>query len=130
MAFRPDAPFALQEETMTPITPTIRFMTPEETRTNRLINAGSALIYGTTAIPLGAGRSDRIHSFKESTVLYVLSTNSKLGYMGLEIFDASSGEEYEQIFLQYEWELEEYLGKEWEQMEPVAIVRKLVANLF
>jgi hypothetical protein len=48
----------------------------------------------------------------------------------LEIFDASSGEEYEQIFLQYEWELEEYLGKEWDQMEPEAIVRKLVANLF
>jgi hypothetical protein len=50
--------------------------------------------------------------------------------MGLEIFDAASGEEYEQIFLQYEWELEEYLGKEWEQMEPEAIVRRLVANLF
>jgi hypothetical protein len=48
----------------------------------------------------------------------------------LEIFDASSGEEYEQIFLQYEWELEDYLGREWEQMESVAIVRKLVAQLF
>jgi hypothetical protein len=105
-------------------------MSPEETRSRKLINAGSVLMYGTTAIPLGAGRSARIHVFKESTVLYVLSTNSKLGYMGLEIFDASSGEEYEQIFLQYEWELEEYLGKEWEQMKPVAIVRKLAANLF
>ena len=51
------------------------------------------------------------------------------GYLGLEIFDASSGEEYEQIFLQYEWELEESLGKEWEQMEAGAIVRKLIANL-
>jgi hypothetical protein len=30
----------------------------------------------------------------------------------LEIFDASSGEEFEQIFLQYEWELEEYLGRD------------------
>jgi hypothetical protein len=101
---------------MTPITPSIRFMSPEETRSRKLNNAGSVLMYGTTAIPLEAGRSARIHVFKESTVLYVLSTNSKLGYMGLEIFDASSGEEYEQIFLQYEWELEEYLGKKWEQI--------------
>ena len=87
-------------------------------------------MYGSKAIPLGVGRSDHIHVFKESTVLYVLSTNSMLGYLGLEIFDAASGEEYEQIFLQYQWELEEYLGKEWEQMEPVAIVRKIVSNLF
>jgi len=115
---------------MTPIIPTIRFMTPEETRTSELINAGSILMYRSTAIPLGAGRCDRINVLKESTVLYVLSTNSTLGYLGLEIFDASSGEEYEQIFLQYEWELEEYLGEDWEQMEPVAIVRKLVAKLF
>jgi len=42
----------------------------------------------------------------------------------------SIGEEYEQIFLQYQWEFEEYLGRDWEQMEPVAIVRKLVAQLF
>jgi len=112
---------------MQPIAPTIRFITPEETRDRKLINAGSVLMYGTTAIPLGAGRSDRIHVFKESTVLYVLSTNSKLGYLGLEIFDASSGEEYEQILLRYEWELEEYLWDDWEQMEPVAIVKRLIA---
>jgi uncharacterized RmlC-like cupin family protein len=70
---------------MTPITPTIRFMTPEETKTNKLINAGSILMHGSTAIPLGAGRSDHIHVFKESTVLYVLSTNNKLGYLGLDL---------------------------------------------
>ena len=87
-------------------------------------------MYGTTAIPLGAGRSDRILVFKESTVLYVLSTNSKLGYLGLEIFNASSGEEYEQILLRYEWELEEYLWDDWEQMEPVAIVKRLIDYLY
>ncbi len=114
---------------MTQITPTIRFMTPEETRTAKLINAGSVIYYEGTTIPIAAGRSDQVHVFKQSTVLYVLSTNYKLGYLGLEIFDASSGEEYEQIFLQYEWEIEEYLGTDWEQMEPATIVRKLVSNL-
>ena len=112
------------------LSPTIRFMTQEETRTARLINAGSVIDFEGTTIPIAAGSHDHIHVFKESAVLYVLSTNSKLGYLGLEIFNADSGEGYEQIFLQYEWELEEYLGKEWEQMEPVAIVRKIVSNLF
>jgi len=115
---------------MTQINPVIRLMTPEETRTRKLINAGSVLMFETTAIPLGAGRGDRIHVFQESTVLYVLSSNNKIGYLGLEIFDSSTGEEYEQIFLQYQWELEEYLGSDWEEMEPAAIVRKLAANLF
>ena len=91
MAYRPMPLLRSKEEVMTPITPTIRFMTPEETRSSNLINAGSILMYGTTAIPLEAGRSDRINVFKESTVLYVLSTNSKLGYLCLEIFDAASG---------------------------------------
>jgi hypothetical protein len=66
------------------ITSNIRFMTLEDTLTNRLINANSILMYGVTAILLAASRSDCIHVFKESTVLYVLSTNGKLGYLGLE----------------------------------------------
>ena len=115
---------------MTAITPTIRFMTPEEVRSNKLINTGSVLMYGTTAIPLGAGRGDNIQVFQESTVLYVLSSNSKVGYLGLEIFDSTSGEEYENIFLQYEWELEEYLGDKYKQLEPAAIIRKLISNIF
>jgi hypothetical protein len=57
-------------------------MTAEEIRSRQLINAGSVFIYGTIAVPLGAGRTDRIYVFKESTVLYVLSTNNKLGYLG------------------------------------------------
>jgi hypothetical protein len=36
----------------------------------------------------------------------------------------------EQIFLQYEWELEEYLEADWEQRDPEAIVRRLIDILF
>ena len=49
---------------MQPITPTIRFMTPEETRTNNLINAGRVIDYRGNTIPIAAGSSDRIHVFK------------------------------------------------------------------
>ena len=94
---------------MNEITPSIRLMTPEEVRSARLINAGSVLEYEGTAIPIAGGRSDLVHVFTESTVIYVLSINYKLEYIGLEIFDAASGEEYETIFISYEWELLEYL---------------------
>jgi len=119
-----------EENTMTAIKPTIRIMTPEDTRTTQLMNAGSVIELEGTTIPISAGRSDQVHVFSESTVLYVLSTNIKLGYMGLEVFDAASGEEYNTIFINYEWELEEYLGKEWEQMEPVTIIRILTNFLY
>jgi len=107
------------------ITPTIRIMTPEETRTTRLINAGSVIDYEGTTIPIAAGRSDRVHVFKESTVLYVLSVNYRHDYIGMEIFDAASGEEYDNIFLHYQWELEEYLGRRWRELAPMTIARKL-----
>jgi hypothetical protein len=63
---------------MNQIPPIIGFMATEETSSRKLINAGSVLMYGSTAIPLGAGRRDSIHLFKESTVLYVPSSNCKL----------------------------------------------------
>jgi len=114
---------------MTPIKPTIRLMTTEDTRTTQLMNAGSVIEFEGTTIPIAAGRSDQVHVFKESTVLYVLSTNSKLGYLGLEIFDASSGEEYDNIFLQFQWEFEEYLGAKWSELTPLTIIKKFIRFL-
>lgn len=110
---------------MNQITPSIRLMSPEEVRSSRLINAGSVLEYEDTAIPIAAGRSDLVHVFTESTVLYVLSINYKLEYIGLEIFDAGSGEEYETIFVSYDWELLEYLGTNWKDIPPLQIVARL-----
>lgn len=115
---------------MTKVNPTIRLMTPDETRTTALMNAGSVIELDGTTIPISAGRRDQVHVFRESTALYVLSTNSHIGYMGLEIFDASSGEEYENIFLQYQWEFEEYLGEGWIELSPIAIVLKLINYLY
>ena len=74
-------------------------------------------------------RSDHVHVFRESTVQYVLSTNSTIVYIGLEIFDASSGEEYDNIFLQFQWEFEEYLGAKWRELTPLTIIRKFILFL-
>ena len=51
-------------------------------------------------------------------------------FIGLEILDSTSGEEYENIFLQYEWELKEYLGSRWNSMRPDTIIKKLVSYLY
>jgi hypothetical protein len=114
---------------MTKITPTIRFMTPEETRAARLANAGRVIVLDGTTIPIEAGRSDQVHVFKDSTVLYVLSVNHRYDYIGMEVFDAVSGEEYNSIFFQFPWECEEYLGEKWKELSPVSIVTKL-RNIF
>ena len=114
---------------MQQLSPTIRLMTPEETRTTRLINAGSVIDLEGTTIPIAAGRTDQVSVFKESTVLYVLSVNHRYDYIGMEVFDAVSGEEYNSIFLQFPWECEEYLGDDWNQLSPISIVSKL-RNIF
>lgn len=110
---------------MTQIEPTIRLMTPEETRTAKLINAGSVIELNGTTIPIAAGRSDQVHVFRESTVLYVLSINHRHEYIGLEIFDSVSGEEYDNIFFQCHGEIEKYLGLTWRERAPVSIVREI-----
>ena len=50
-------------------------------------------------------------------------------YIGLEIFDASSGEEYDNIFLQFQWEFEEYLGAKWSELTPLTIIKKFILFL-
>jgi len=44
----------------------------------------------------------------------------------MEIFDAASGEEYDNIILQYQWELEEYLVARWRELPPKTIIRRLM----
>ena len=65
-------------------------------------------IYGNGGLPIVAGRHYR-HD-----------------YIGMEIFDAASGEEYDNIILQYQWELEEYLVARWRELPPKTIIRRLM----
>jgi hypothetical protein len=109
---------------MTKITPTIRIMTPEEIRPSRLINAGSVIEYEGTTIPITAGGRDRIYVYKESTVLYVFNIDQRFEYIGMEILDAASGEQYDSIFIHNSRELYDYLGSLWEELPPETIVKK------
>jgi len=44
---------------------------------------------GTHAHKLSVGYSDDIHVYRESGETYVLTHNSNLGYVGLEVFDSA-----------------------------------------
>ncbi len=109
---------------MTTIKPRIRLITPEEVRTTRLINAGSVIELQGVVIPIAAGRSDQIHVFKEEAQLFVLSINYRFEYAGLEVFDATTGEEQESIFVDSEWNLKSYFGNNWRDAAPMNIVKK------
>ena len=109
---------------MIQITPTIRAMTFEETRAARLVNAGRVIEYEGITIPLKAGNSDRIYVYEESTLLYILNINRSLEYIGMEIFDSASGEQYDSLFIPNSVELYDYLGSLWEELPPETIIRK------
>ena len=99
-------------------------MTPEEVRKTRLINAGGVIELQGVVIPIAAGRSDQMHVFIEEALLYVLSVNYQFEYAGLEVFDATTGEEHESIFVDNEWKLKEYFGSKWRDATPMAIADK------
>ena len=114
---------------MTEVKPRIRLMTPEEVRTTRLINAGSMIDLLGVVIPIAAGRTDQVHVFKEDSLLFVLSVNYRFEYAGLEVFDATTGEEHESIFVDSEWNLREYFGANWRDAAPINIVKKFMEHM-
>ena len=65
-----------------------------------------------------------MHVFKEDTLLYVLSINYRFEYAGIEVFDATTGEEHESIFVENDWKLKEYFGSKWRDAAPMTITKK------
>lgn len=77
-------------------------------------------------ITISAGLADSLHIFSEGKksdkILYVLSENTQIEYIGLEAFRKKENGELEQfgdIFLQDAWNIEECLGKNWEDKSPM-----------
>jgi hypothetical protein len=114
---------------MKQIRPPIRLMTPEEMRPTQLINVGSVIDMLGVIIPIAAGRTDQVHVFKEEALLYVLSVNYRFEYAGIEVFDATTGEEQESIFVDNEWNLKEYFGANWRDAAPMNIVKKFMEHM-
>ena len=70
---------------------------------------------------LSAGYDDDLFVYRESGETYVLSLNTRLGYVGLQCFDGST--EVESLFLQ-EGQVEETIGRL--EYAPWTIIRRLL----
>ncbi len=86
-------------------------------------------------ITISAGNQDNLYIFSEGKksekIYYVLSENTRLGYIGLEAFRKENGklEQIGDIFLQDMWNVEECLGKNWEKKSPMWKTKMLVNYL-
>ena len=113
---------------MNQIIPTIKLLTTQEdqaTYINCLIinhNSNNYHLHGSTG--------NIIYAFSESICLYVLSMNRALCTMGLYAFMSAEPDYINSICLHSHQEIKQMLGHQWESMEPMAIVQKLIKHLY
>jgi len=76
--------------------------------------------FGKHTHKLSAGYWDDIDVYREGTETYILSSNPKLGYVGLEIFEGA--EKQGEIFLQEE-QIKDVLGRD--DLAPFNAIKRL-----
>ncbi len=106
------------------IYPHIRYMTPEETNSHQLQNPGLILEYENLMIPLNAGYTDKVTIFHQGNSLLILTTNSRIGYAGLDELDVTDGDIIGTVFMQ-DWQLKESVSKQWFHMKPKTLIKRL-----
>lgn len=110
--------------------PEIEHETWEEQKKAGRYNPALVAKIGKIRLILECGSSDYTYFWKDKTNYYVLSLNYRLGYVGLTEYN-KKGEQTigGDIFLQTDYELEEILGKNWEDKSPAWIKRVLINYL-
>ena len=114
---------------MSPIIPTIRSMTFQEAKSAGLHSRGLILEHRGKTFNLNAGTRDTIHVFTSSIILYVLTINRPLGYIGLDAYYPSEEDPINTIFLHSNYQFTEILGSRWHLMSPRTIAAKLTDYL-
>lgn len=79
---------------------------------------------------LQGGTKDTIYAFTESLGIYVLTINKAIGSVGLNAFMSPEPDALNSTYLNNNQEIMEALGINWDVMEPVDMVRKLIDYLF
>jgi hypothetical protein len=110
---------------MTQIHPTIRTMTFEEDRDFSDFHQGLMMEHNCVSYRLTAGTKDNLHILESGPVLYVLTLNTSLGYIGLDVYMPNEEEAIDNIFLQGE-ATSEMLGNGWKSLSLIQLVTRLV----
>lgn len=111
---------------MTKIQTNIRTMTWEEAQQYGLFDRGLMLNYGTVSYRLSAEKTDDIHAFKSSVVLYVLTINTHFEYCCLDAFMGTEDEPIDSIFLQGSVAIQEFIGNNWHTLPIATLATKLI----
>lgn len=114
---------------MTEVKPTVKVMTYQEADQRGLLNRGLVLEYGGRSYYLNGGMKDRIHVFSRSIYLFVLTINTPLGYIGLDAYMPNEEDPINTIFLHSDYQLTDYLGRNWKQMSAGTMARRLADYL-
>ena len=110
---------------MTQIIPVIRTMTPTEAKHYQLQNLGLILHHNTISYRLLAGTKDHISVFKSGPVLYVLTLNLQLEYIGFDVYLGSEEEPSDSVFLQGDYALKEMVGDDWNTLSLSTLATRL-----
>ena len=110
---------------MTKINPAIRTMTVDEAIGYGCYQ-GSLMRHECVSYRLSAGNSDDLHIFKSGVVLYVLTVNVKQTYIGLNVFMSQTEDAIDNIFLQGNDTISEFLGHGWRSLSLAQLVTRLM----
>jgi hypothetical protein len=113
---------------MTPIYPTIRIMTETEARTYGFFRPGLMLEHSGLSYRLSASTKDNVQAFTSGPTLLVLSLNTGLDYIGLDVYLGQEQEPIDSIFLQGDV-ASEALGDNWHIL-PLSSLATRLFHLF
>ena len=97
---------------MTPIYPTIRTMTFDEAREFGYFHQGLMLEHNCVSYRLTAGTKDNLHVLESGPVVYVLTQNTSLDYIGLDVYTPEEEDPINSIFLQGDYAISECIGSD------------------
>ena len=111
---------------MTQIYPTIRTMTFEEARELGSFHQGLMMEHNCESYRLSAGTKDNLHVLESGPVLYVLTLNMSLDYLGLDIYMPKEEDAIDSTFLQGDYAIAECIGHDWRSLSLYQLVTRLV----
>ena len=82
---------------------------------------------GKHTVPIGAGSNDSVYVLREGEETYIVTINTRLDYVGLEIFDGDNS--HGDMFCQGE-QCNETVGYNWDTLTPITIAKRLSAYIY
>jgi hypothetical protein len=114
---------------MTPITPTIRLLTLQDTEDAGIQLQTLILEFNGNNYHLPGYTGDTIHVYQQSICLYVLTSNKLRGYVGLNTYMAPEPDSINSVCLHTAQDISHALGPKWEELSPLEMTLKLIDYL-